>query len=179
MSIDTPTTDDVVEEVKTDIFSELQAQRAKIGAGSPPLDLDVPGYDGKLVLRFTWIPIKQLARTGPQLAKIKEPTAQQVAAAADAIAATCSEILVRVDGKLESLSVLMVDPENPSANDIPVTFIEGERVAFALGFTKAPDARTTVIRAFKNEYALLDVAQRLSIWLEDTSKNVNEEYVGE
>jgi len=157
--------------VQPSILTDLRARRSELGSGSKPLELDVPGYGGQLVLQFRWVTFKQLARTGTQLARIKEPTAQTIAAAADAIVATCSEILCRV----EENGARVVLPL--STNGIPVTFAD-PRVAYTLGFDPTQDARTTVIRAFNNEYALIDVANRVTTWLEDTSKAVDEEYVG-
>lgn len=159
--------------VELSILGTLRAKRAKAGAGADPLYLPVPGYDGDLVLEFKWVPMKDLSKTGTQLAKIKEVTAQTIAAAADAVVATCSEVMVMVEGEGG------VKTRQPlSTNDIPVTFAD-PRVSYALGFPAAPDARTTVIRAFNNEYALIDVANKVSAYLEDTSLASDEEFLGE
>lgn len=156
--------------VEPSILGSLRAKRAKAGAGAEPLYLDVPNYDGDLVLEFKWVPMETLSKTGVQLAKIKNATTQTIAAAADAVVATCSELWVRVEGQEK--------PKPLSTNGIPVTFGD-PRVAYALGFPAAQDARTTVIRAFNNEYALIDVANKVTTWLEDTSSVVDGVFLGE
>jgi hypothetical protein len=156
--------------VEPSILNDLRVRRAKAGAGAEPLYLDVPNYDGKLVLEFKWVPLKKLARTGVQLAKIKEATTQTIAAAADTVVATCSELLVRLEGETETRPL--------STNGVPVTFGD-PRVAYALGFPKAADARTTVVSAFNNEYALIDVANKVTAWLENTTLTGDEAFLGE
>lgn len=159
--------------VEPSILGSLRAKRAKAGAGADPLYLPVPGYDGDLVLEFKWKPLREISKTGVQLAKIKEATAQTIAAAADAVVATCSELMVMVAGEGG------VKVRKPlSSNEIPVTFSDS-RVSYALDFPAAPDARTTVIRAFNNEYALIDVANKVMAYLEDTSLASDEAFLGE
>jgi hypothetical protein len=159
--------------VEPSILGSLRAKRAKAGAGADPLYLPVPAYDGDLVLEFKWKPLKQISKTGVQLAKIKEATDQTIAAAADAIVATCSEIMVMVEGEDG------VKTRQPlSTNETPVTFSD-PRVSYALDFPKAPDARTTVIRTFNNEYALIDVANKVMLYLEDTSVASDGAFLGE
>jgi hypothetical protein len=102
------------------------------------------------------------------LAKIKEPTEQAVAAAADALVATCEEVKVNIDGTLQPLST----------NGIPITFTDGERLAYALGFPVPKSARETCYAVFNNEYALIDVAQKVTTWLEDTTREIDTEFVG-
>lgn len=160
--------EDLLSSLQPNILSGLRAKRDKLGAGAEPDFFDVPGYDEQLVLKFVWVPLKVLGKTGVELIKIKEPTEQTIAAAADAIVATCSEIFVRVDGDVKPLST----------NNVPVTFGD-PRVAFALQFPPVKDARSAVISTFGNEYALIKAANSLTEWLENTSTSVNERYLGE
>lgn len=170
MSIDAPAIEPApVDNVQSTVLASLRAKREGLGANTPPEFFDVPGYDGELVLQFKWVPLKELSRTSDQLAKIKDRAALNEAAAADAIAATCSELYVRVEGQVVPLST----------NDVPVTFSEAQRVAGALGFPVAPDTRTTVVRAFNNEYALIKLATAVTEWLEDVSVSINDRYLGE
>jgi len=155
-------------EVRSSVLGDLRAARAKIGANAAPLTLDFPGYDGKLVLRFKWVSAKVLGRTAPQIARMKDPIAQREAASADLIAATCSAILVREGDKLVSLA----------PDDTEVSF-KDPHIAVALGFPQPSTVRETIIQAFGNEYALSETADRVSAWLEDTTQNVNREFLGE
>lgn len=155
--------------VDTSILGGLRQSRQKIGAGAKPLDITVPGYDDQLVARFRWTPVERLASTSKSLANIDNPATQRVAAAADALVQCNDEILVRVGGELKPLST----------NEFPVTFSDGERIAYALGFDKPDTARECVRRVFNNDYAVIDVASKLMAWLEDTSRRVSEEQLGE
>ena len=155
-------------EVRVSVLGDLRAARAKIGANAEPLKLDFPGYEGKLVLQFKWVPAKVLSRTAPQIARMKDPVEQRKAASADLIAATCSAILVREGEKLVSLA----------PDDTDVSF-KDPHIAVALGFPRPSTVRDTVVQAFDNEYAMAEVADRVSEWLEDTSQNVNQEFLGE
>ena len=49
-------------EVEPSILGVLREARARIGAGAKPLEVTIPGYDGKLVIRFRWVPVKELSR---------------------------------------------------------------------------------------------------------------------
>jgi hypothetical protein len=155
--------------VDQSILGGLRQARQKIGAGADPLDIPVPGYDGQLVIRYRWVPMEQLASTARSLVKIDNPTKQHIAAAADAHNQCCDEVLVRVNGELKPLST----------NEFPITFADGERLAFALGFQKPATARECVQAVFNNDYALVDTAFKVMSWLEDTSRKVSEEQLGE
>lgn len=171
MDHETPETNAAPEAPSVDasILGELRQSRRKIGAGADPLDIPIPGYSDKLVVRFRWVPMEQLASTSKSLVKIANPTQQQIAAAADALVHCCDEVMVRVNGELQPLST----------NEFPVTFADGDRLSYALGFTKPSSARECVQAVFANDYALIDVAFKLMTWLEDTSRKVSETQLGE
>lgn len=151
------------------VLSGLRASRAKIGANAKPVDIQVPGYEGQLIARFRWVPAPELTATSKSIAAIKNPTQQQLAAAADALVACNDEILVKVDGKLESLQ----------HQGESVSFNNGSGLLVALGLPPVTNARDCVFAVFGNDYALADVALRLMTWLEDTTRQVDEEHLGE
>lgn len=155
--------------VLPNVLDGLAKMRAQIGANAKPVDIAIPGYDGQLIARFKWVPAEDLAATAKSLAQIKNPTKQQLAAAADALVACNEEILVKVDGKLESL---LHEGE-------PVTFSYGTGLLLALKLPPVASARDCVFAVFGNDYALADVATRLLTWLEDTTRQVDEEHLGE
>lgn len=151
------------------VLDGLRSARAKIGANADPVDIAIPGYNGQLIARFKWVPANELVATSKSLTAIKNPTQQQLAAAADALVACNEEILVKVDGKLESLQ----------HEGEPVTFSYGTGLLLALGLSPVSSARECVFAVFGNDYALADVCQRLMVWLEDTTRQVDEEHLGE
>jgi hypothetical protein len=151
------------------VLTDLRASRARIGANAKPVNIAIPGYGGNLVARFRWVPANELAATSKSIMAIKNPTQQQLAAAADALVACNDEILVRVNDKLESLQ---------HGGD-PVTFAEGDGLLVALGLPPVSNARDCVMAVFGNDYAVADTAGKLMLWLEDTSRQVDEEHLGE
>lgn len=155
--------------IDSSVLSTLRRQRAKLGAGADPIRLDLPGYDGNLVAQFRWVPANTLAATSKSVQAIKNQTAQNIAAAADAIAATNNEILVKVYGKLESLE----------HEGQPVTFSNGEGLCVALGLPKPRSTRECVEAVLGNEYALLSLAVKVMEWLENTSAEVDGAHLGE
>jgi hypothetical protein len=151
------------------VLTDLRASRARIGANAKPVSIAIPGYGGNLVARFRWVPANELAATSRSIMAIKNPTQQQLAAAADALVACNDEILVRVNGELESLQ----------HGGEPVTFAEGAGLCVALGLPAPSSARECVMAVFGNDYAVADTAGKLMAWLEDTSRQVDEEHLGE
>jgi hypothetical protein len=151
------------------VLGELRKSRAAIGKGSKPIRLAIPGYNGRLIAQFRWVPVGELAATSRSLQAIKNPTEQSIAAAADALNAMNNEILVDVGDKLESLQ----------HEGVPVTFTNGSGLLLALGLPSTDNARDCVMAVFGNEYALVDTATKVMTWLEDTSREVDETHLGE
>lgn len=155
--------------VSPSILTSLRAARSVIGAGATPLDLEIPGYGGQLVARFAWKPANELAATSKSLQAIKNPTQQQLAAAADALATCNEEILIRDGETLESLQ----------HGGVPVTFANGEGLLLALGLPRTSATRDCVMAVFGNDYAIMGTALKLSAWLEDASQEVDVTTLGE
>jgi hypothetical protein len=151
------------------VLTDLRNLRSQIGAGAKPIQIPLPGYKGKLVASFRWVPANELGATSKSLRAIKDPTQLQIAAAADALVATNDEILVEVDGKLESLL----------HQGVNVTFATGEGLCLALQLPKPNSARECVVSVLGNEYGLLDIATKVMTWLEDTTRTVDESFLGE
>jgi hypothetical protein len=153
------------------VLGELRTARQKIGSGADPIDIPIPGYEGKLLARFKWVPVTELSATAASLRKIKDPTRQQIALAADALVATNDEffVVLNTDAPLEPMTY----------QGVPVSFSNGEGLSVALGFPAPRSARDCVMAVFNNEYAMIDTAQRVMTWLEDTSREVDEAFLGE
>jgi hypothetical protein len=149
------------------VIASLREHRSQLGAQSKPLDFTVPGYDDLLVVRCKWIPFKDLSDGAQGLKKISEPTALQIAAAADTLLSTCQELLIRVDDELRPLS----------KDAIPITFGD-PRLPELLGFAPTSNAREAVCAVFANEYALITASNVIIEWLQDTTKKVNRAFLG-
>jgi hypothetical protein len=146
------------------ILDELRASHSRLGDGAEPFEREIPGYDGKIIAKFKWVHPKELSVTSKQLERIKDPTEQRLAAAADSLVATCDEILVLGE-------TLLHQGEK-------VTFQNGEGIGVLLG-VPVTDARSACNALFNNPYAVIDVAFDVVTWLEDTSRNVASEHLGE
>jgi hypothetical protein len=134
------------------------------------LDIPVPGYpDDILVLRFRWIPYSELGSNAKKLGKIESQTEQNLAVAADLLVKTCEDVLINVEGNLKPIAT---DGSETKLGDADV-------LSEALGFPKPDSAIRTCLAVFNNEYAVIAIAMKVSAWLEDTSKKVDAEFVGE
>lgn len=142
------------------LLTRLRERRAALGAARTT-DLDVPGYDGAIVVRYKWVPYEEMAKAGRKLAKIKDDTRQQLAAAADTLVMCCESILLRVEDDLQPLAEHFGD----------------EALGEALGF-EAETARRAVFELFRNDYAVLQQAVEVSAWLQGESPEVDEEFAG-
>lgn len=162
--------------IDTTILGSLRQKRQKIGEGSEPLYLPVPGYEGRLILRFKWVDPKALSRTASSIRGIEDANEQMQAASADTLAAACEEVFVKVDGA--ELPGIPKGIAPLSTDGTPVTF-KDSRLAYALGFTDPGNAREMVFLTYNNPYALIDQASTLVTWLEDTTRKVNEAFLGE
>ncbi len=149
------------------VLAELRTLRGTLGGESKPLDLEVPGYKGLLLIRYKWVPYSQIAQNAKSLSKIEETAERQLSAAADVLVDTCEEFLIRVGEELQPLS----------KNDIPVTFGD-PRLPESLGFMPTDTARKACMRVFNNDYALIRTADVVTTWLQDTSRKVDADVLG-
>jgi hypothetical protein len=150
------------------VASTLQGLRGQLGKNATPLDLDVPGYDGILVIRYKWVPFSEISKNSEVLKRIGNQSALAVAACCETLISTCVEFLIRAeDGELHPLS----------QDDVPITFLD-KRLAEALGFDASLGSRDYVRSTFSNDYALIETANTVMEWLQDTSKGVNKDFLG-
>lgn len=148
------------------LLQQLRDRRQALVAGRT-IDLDVPGYDGDLVVRYRFVPYEELAAAGEALAKVKDPRQREVFAACDTLARCADEVFLRVGGELTPVS----------EDGVPVKF--DDRLAEALGFDDPGSARLNVRETFAcNDYAVIAQAIEVSAWLQDGEANATEEAAG-
>jgi hypothetical protein len=165
-----PEVDDSAQAAPTSsIIGQLAARRAALIAERAPLDLEIPGYGGDLVVRYEFVPFERMGRIGKDLAKIKDETAQFRFAAADTLIACCREIMVRVSDELVPLA-------DEAGLSHPVQFDEALSEILALDASRARDV---VFAVFGNDYAVLEQAAAVSDWLRDGSPEVDADLMGE
>lgn len=144
----------------------LRARHAAIAADRH-LDLDVPGYQGRLVVRYGRVPWVAIAHAQELIAKPGRDGEGSLLAQADFLIAACREILVRDDaGELA--------PIDPSG--APRRFDAELGVLFE---TDATTARAVIRYVFANDPALAVQAGEVMEWTIRNEDDVADEFLGE
>jgi hypothetical protein len=143
----------------------LRARHAALKADRTK-DMPVPGYDGRVVVRYGPVPWSIMTKLQQPLTA-GEPDATMLAKAnADAVIAACRDVLVRDDaGELEGI--------NPDGS---VRF--GPELAALLG-ADATTARGVVDWLFPSEWAVAAHASELVTWTQAATREDNDALVGE
>jgi hypothetical protein len=154
------------------MLDRLREKRSNLGA-KRTVTIDVPGYDGELGVRYQWKPYEELARRGQALQKVKDPTKRDMLAAADTLIALCDEVVIQAesDPRADEKGWAPLTDEG----DDPIKF--DEYLADKLGY-EATSAREAVFGLFNNDYAVLNQAMTLSVWLQDTTQEVDSDFSG-
>jgi hypothetical protein len=131
------------------------------------LDVAVPGYENRLILRCGPVPWATVNRIQPLLEKNDREGSHALNAQADVVISACREVLVRGDdGELAG-----IDPSGPRRID--ATLAE-------LLHIEATTARQTLLWLFgDNGIALAVCAGRIMEWSQDTSADVEEALASE
>jgi hypothetical protein len=158
------------------IIDTLRREYAK-AAEEQTLDLEVPGWDGLLVARYHIVDGKQLGMIGDKVTRQHKSTAERN------LYATIDSMLLANEGlffKDEDGELHDIDP-NPTERGFTVTYSDPVLLdVLGIPREQASTAREAVIKAFKgNEIAVMRHGTKLSIWMGDTSKDVNEGFLGD
>ncbi len=141
--------------------------------GEHHLDLDIPGYtfeDGAALLaRYLPLSGAQIDRMQNKMRKGKG--SETLRGASDALILACEGMYVR---QHEGADPEPLDPEE----DLPIKY--DQRLVDYFGLKgKSLSARQVLIALFPNEAAIIAQAQRFSIWMEDVTQEVDEDFLGE
>lgn len=150
------------------LLDELRAKRAE-ATQDRRLELDVPGYEGLLVVRYrptTWEEDKKISE---KLERSKNPR-KELYAALDTLITACDQILLRKhDGTL-----VPIEQEDPSQGDEPVRF-DG-RFAAIMGL-ETGSAREVVLATFKHNHRAIGVhGEELGKWLAEVNSEGDEDF---
>lgn len=153
------------------VLDGIRRSRAE-HAGERHHDIDLPGYGGRVVLRFgpiVWDTVDQIAERSQ---KARKSPRREVNAQADFLIAACREVLVRVGAELASI-----------ADDGPVRFDAGLAEALGLPEGSAASARSVLFEAFAlanaPDIAIAAVAVELQGWMAETDAEIDEILLGE
>lgn len=162
--------------IEESVLNDLRRKRDTLGEARQPLKLDVPGYDGELVVEYKYVPYPEMRIRSQAILRQKPGAARDIGAACDTLILCCQAIYMRVNERL--VNVASEDRE------IPTTFGD-DRLAEALGFsfdTQKKDhgpARQGVLETFRNEYTIFNQAEKVTKWLQNTHSSIDEEFLGE
>lgn len=163
----------------------VEIRKEVIESSTTTLDLDVPGYQKLLIVRYRYIDGIVTEHMGKKLRKeLKkiDGEGETLLGSVDTLIAACEQILVRDPGNENCLrddkgKVTDLRPIQPGAIP-PVQF--DERLSEILKFDPpARSAREVVRGLFNNDHAIIRQNIALSQWLADTTKEVDQDFLGE
>jgi hypothetical protein len=131
------------------------------------MDADVPGYEGRLVVRYGRVPWSVISRAQTLIASPGKNGEGSLFAQVDFLVAACREIFVRNDAD-------ELEPIDPSGE--PRRF-DGELAELLHAETKT--ARETLRYVFANDAALAVQAGEVLDWTVKTDAAVSDELMGE
>jgi len=144
----------------------LRARHDAISADHT-LDVEVPGYQGRLVVRYGRVPVSAIARAQDMMAKPGRDGEGMLFGNVDFLVAACREVLVRNDdGELEP-----IDPSGEPRRFDP-------ELARLLG-SETTTARATVRWLFANDPAVMVQAGEVMQWTVENREEADEELMGE
>lgn len=144
----------------------LRARRTAL-TGDRTTDMDVPGYHGRLVVRYAPVPWKVVAKMQALTDRPDPDGARLLNANCDVLIAACREVLYRDDdGELAS-----VDPTGDTRGFDP-------RLAELLGI-EADTAREVVRGVFPSYTALAIQAGEVFDWTQTADEEADDVIVGE
>lgn len=131
------------------------------------MDLPVPGYAGRLVVRYGRVPVSAIARAQELMQKPGRDGEGMLLGNVDFLVAACREVLVRDDdGELKS----------PDPSGEPRRF--DPELAALLG-SETTTARGTVRWLFSNDPAVMVQAGEVMQWTVENREATDEEMLGE
>lgn len=150
------------------LLDQLRQMHAETKSKDFKLDLEIPGFKGLVMARFKPYNLSKTERKADVLRKRMEAgDAILLDAACDTLVDACVGIFVRHTKEGEWI---------PLDDEEPITF--EPRLGEALGF-EAKTARGVVKQLFATEQAITGMAIAVNNWLQDVTKEVDEEYLGE
>lgn len=155
-----------VEDGARSSIERLRGLRDRIGSSRSEV-FEIPGYNGELVARYGIVPWGELKRLGQKAERSKNPR-KELITQADTLIMACQEIMIRdQQGELQKL---IPESEPPLRYD--------DRLAKILGFT-ASKAREVLSGTISNDIAISAHHNEVVGWMEDTSSEDDEEFLGE
>lgn len=153
------------------ILDDLRARRQEISQRKT-VDLEVPGYDGKLVVRYRRLEWEELSKIGNRAEKSKNPR-KVLIAHVDTIVGACEEVFYRQvpGGPLVRLADVIPDNEE----GLPVKY--DQRLADFFG-VEGGSARKVCLAVFNNPLAVPIHHNELAEWMQLAGAEDDEGFTG-
>lgn len=151
-----------------DLFSDLKARRAALEPAGKTKVLEVEGYEGKLGVEYRYIGSEITEVIQKACMKETKSVGQRgltLLASLDTLKEACARVMIRGAASEEWR------PMKPE----PIKF--DDRLAQKLGFD-AVDDRHVILGLFGSEHAVIQQYMKLSMWLTDTTRDVDDDFLG-
>lgn len=164
-----------------------QVKQKRVEAQEPHYtDIDIPGYEGLLVARYQVVEFKVFEAAEKRIKKDKSGP-KMLLMAIDQIINCCDQILV-----LDPGHPACVENDKGEKTDLrpidPVAAEQGAPVKWEPRLAKLLDipeseylgqARLVVKAVFGNEPAIVQHSTKVGLWLKDTSRDIDDVFLGE
>jgi hypothetical protein len=162
-----------VADEQSTIMDQLRAKRDEQTADLVCY-ITVPGYQGLLKAEYGVLPTKQMGMIGKKIQRqFKDESDRQLNAIIDTLIQACQGFhFVQEDG-----SSTAIDPDH---SGVPLTYTDPRTPGYFKMGEEVTTARACLLGVFNNnEPSILAHGMKLSRWYEDTSKDVDEGFLGE
>jgi hypothetical protein len=158
--------------VQRNIMDKLRAVRDEQTEGITCF-ITVPGYNGLLKAEYSVLPAREMSQMGKKVERqFKDNADRQLHGLIDVLISACRGLYYVEDD--DGLT-----PIDPDESGYPLTYTD-PRTANYFRLGEAPSARVCLFGIFRNqEPSILAHGMKLSRWYEDTSKDVDEGFLGE
>lgn len=131
-------------------------------------DVNLPGWEGRVVLRFRILRMKEIERQSKILRSDKSRQPQALLAALDTVRLSCAGVAVRDDAEAEPIPL---DEMNPVKFE--------DRLTDALGWPRQRTARDIIKALFPSEQSVIALGMELNRWMTNPEHDIDEELLGE
>lgn len=154
---------------RSSLLAQLGQIHTEIKTADRHLDLDIPGYGGKLFARFRPYEVAKSERKGLAMARAaRQGRPVVLASAIDTITNACEQLFVRNE-KHEDLPI---DPVAPVMFD--------KRLAQMLGFDSPAltEAAHVILELFPTQQSILAFSVEIGEWLNTAVQEADQEFLG-
>jgi hypothetical protein len=150
------------------VLDELRGRRTELEPVGKTIVLEIPGYDGKLAAEYQYIGTEETELISKRVMKETKRFGHRgmtLLSSADLLIAACQRVLIRG----------AADQDWAPLQPAPVRFDRSLAEAFRL---PAEEPREVVMAIFGSEHAVVEQNMKLSNWLTNTTREVDDDFFG-